>query len=361
MTVVEGPLKEELAQFTPPAEVAAAGDFEVLDLGDLPLQHGGTLASARLAYKVYGALADDRSNAILYPSWYTGTHVDLQWLIGPGEPLDTTQYCVICPNLFSMGVSSSPSNTARPQNGASFPHVSILDNVTAQHRLVTEVLGIEELQLVLGGSMGAEQTFQWAVSHPGMVRRMLPFQGSARTSEHNRVFLEALKGAIELDPDWRGGRYETPPERALRLFGRIYAGWGLSQQFYWRRMYLEAGFTSLEDFLVRFWEGSFLARDANDLLAQLWTWYHHDVSLTPGIGSYEAALGSISARAIVMPAEKDLYFPPEDQAYEVAQMRNAELRVVPSPWGHYVCGGVDPEAGRMIGDAARDLLATRSA
>jgi homoserine O-acetyltransferase len=358
MTVVEGPLEETLAQFTPPAEVAAGGDYDVLELGDLPLQHGGTLASAKLGYKLYGRLAHDRSNAILFPTWYTGTHVDLQWLIGPGKPLDTTRYCVICPNLFSMGVSSSPSNTPQPQNGASFPRVSILDNVVAQHRLVTEVLGIEQLQLVLGGSMGAEQAFQWPVSYPELVRSILPFQGSARTSEHNRVFLEALRAAVELDPEWRGGRYSENPEGALRLFGRIYAGWGLSQQFYWQRAYLEAGFTSLDDFLVRFWEGSFLARDANDLLGQLWTWYHHDVGLTPGFdGDYDAALGSIHARAIVMPAQKDLYFPPEDQAYEVSRMPNAELRVVPSLWGHYVCAGVDPEAGRMIEDAIRELLA----
>jgi homoserine O-acetyltransferase len=226
MTVVEGPLEETLAQFTPPAEVAAGGDYDVLELGDLPLQHGGTLASAKLGYKLYGRLADDRSNAILFPTWYTGTHVDLQWLIGPGRALDTTRYCVICPNLFSMGVSSSPSNTPQPQNGASFPGVSILDNVVAQHRMVTEVLELEQLQLVLGGSMGAEQAFQWAVSYPELVRAILPFQGSARTSEHNRVFLEALRAAVELDPEWRGGRYSENPEGALRLFGRIYAGWG---------------------------------------------------------------------------------------------------------------------------------------
>jgi homoserine O-acetyltransferase len=358
MAAVEGPLEETLEQFTPPSEVAAAGEYDVLELGDLALQHGGTLAGARLAYKVYGSLRQDRSNAILFPSWYTGTHVDLQWLIGPAKPLDTTRYCVICPNLFSMGLSSSPSNTPRPQNGASFPDVSILDNVVAQHRLVTEVLGIEELQLVLGGSMGAEQAFQWAVSHPDMVRRVLPFQGSARTSEHNRVFLEALRGAVELDPEWRRGRYDRNPEGAMRLFGRIYAGWGLSQQFYWQRLYLDAGFTSLDDFLVRFWEGMFLARDANDLVAQLWTWYEHDVGLTPGFdGDCEAALRSIRAQAIVMPAEKDLYFPPEDQAYEVSHMPNAELRVVPSPWGHSVCVGADPEAGRLIGEAVRELLA----
>ncbi len=91
------------------------------------------------------------------------------------------------------------------------------------------------------------------------------------------------------------------------------------------------GFSSLEDFLVRFWEGFFLDnRDANNLLTLLWTWHNGDISKTPGMsGDYDEALGSIEARAIVMPAEKDLYFPPEDEEYAVGRMKNAELRVIP--------------------------------
>ena len=144
----------------------------------------------------------------------------------------------------------------------------------------------------------------------------------------------------------------------MRLFGRIYAGWGLSQEFYRRRLYLEAGFSSLDDFLVRFWEGYFLQRDANDLLAQLWTWYHHDVGATPGHGGdYEGALAAIRPRAIVMPAEKDLYFPPEDNEYEVRHMPNAELRVIPGVWGHFAGGGANPVDTAFIDQGLRDLLA----
>lgn len=348
---------ERSERIVSPAEVAARGDYDVLELGDLPLQNGRTLRGAQLAYKTYGTLNERRSNAIVFPTWYTGTHVDLEWLIGPGEPLDTDRYFVICPNLFGMGLSSSPSNTPQPQDRNHFPAVSILDNVLAQRRLVTDILGIEGIELVLGGSMGALQTFQWAVSFPQQVRRILPFCGNARTSEHNRVFLESLRGAIELDADWRGGQYERNPERALRLFGRIYAGWGLSQAYYWQRAYLEAGFSSLEDFLVGFWEAFFLARDANDLLAQLWTWSHADIGLTPGFdGDYERALGTITAKAFVLPGEKDLYFPPEDQAWEVSKMPNAELRPIPGIWGHFSCVGAFPEPAQFIRDCVRELL-----
>ncbi len=90
----------------------------------------------------------------------------------------------------------------------------------------------------------------------------------------------------------------------------------------------------------------------------LWTWQHGDIGRTPGFdGSLEKALASIEARAIVMPAEKDLYFPPEDNAYEVRHLRSAELRVIPGVWGHFAGGGVNPEDTRVIDAALRELPA----
>jgi homoserine O-acetyltransferase len=144
-----------------------------------------------------------------------------------------------------------------------------------------------------------------------MVPRILPFCGSARTAPHNKVFLEGVKAALTADAAFREGWYDEPPTRGLRAASRVYAGWGFSQAFYMQERWRELGHTSLEDFLVRFWEGFFLdERDANNLLTMLWTWQNGDIGLTEGFdGSFERALGSIQARAIVMPAEKDLYFP----------------------------------------------------
>jgi homoserine O-acetyltransferase/O-succinyltransferase len=119
------------------------------------------------------------------------------------------------------------------------------------------------------------------------------------------------------------------------------------------------GHTSLEDFLVDFWEGFFLdGRDANNLLTMLRTWQNGDIGQTRGFdGDTERALASIQARAIVMPAEKDLYFPPEDNAWEVERMPNAELRVIPGVWGHFAGGGVNDTDTAFIDQGLRDLLA----
>lgn len=330
------------------------------ELGDFALQGGATLRGAQLTYETYGTLASDKGNAIVYPTWYSGRHQDNEWLIGEGMALDPSRYFVIVPNMLGNGLSSSPSNTPPPYDRARFPAVTMADNVRAQHRLVTEHFGIERLPLVTGWSMGAGQTYQWAVSHPEMVERIAPFCGSPRTSYHNQVFLEGVRAALTADGAFEHGWYTAPPTRGLRAAARVYAGWGFSQAFYWDRLYERLGYSSLEDFLVGFWEGFFLDdRDANNLITMLLTWKNADVGRTRGFaGDTKAALASIRARALVMPAEKDLYFPPEDEAWAVRHIPNAELRVIPGVWGHFAGHGSNPEDTAFIDAALKELLAS---
>jgi homoserine O-acetyltransferase len=334
-------------------------DYDIFELGDVRLSTGQTLRAAKLAYKTYGTLNEDKSNAIVYPTWYSGQHQDNEWLIGEGMALDPSKYFIIVPNMLGNGLSSSPSNTPAPHDGARFPNVTFYDQVEQQHRLVTEKFGIEKLALVTGWSMGAGQTYQWAVSYPDMVERALPFCGSSKTAEHNIVFLEAVKYAIYTDAAWQDGMYTSQPVKGLRAVGRVYAGWGLSQAFYWQQLYTKDPFdyASLEDFLVGFWEGLFLAKDANNLLAMAWTWQNGNVGNTPGFdGDHERALASIKAKTIVMPAEKDLYFPPEDEEYAVGHIPGAELRVIPGVWGHFAGGGVNTVDTAFINAALTELL-----
>ena len=243
-------------------------DYEVFELGDVALQSGATLREAKLAYKTYGTLNADKSNVIVYPTWYSGQHYDNEWLIGEGMALDPEKYFIIVPNMFGNGLSSSPSNMPSPYDRARFPHVTFYDNVAVQHRLVTEKFEIEKIA-VIGWSMGAGQTYQWGVSYPDMVERIFPFCGSAKTSLHNIVFLEGVKVAIQTDAAWQEGWYSEQPNKGLRAVGRVYAGWGLSQAFYREELFIKMGYSSLEDFLVAFWEGFFLRKDANNLLAML--------------------------------------------------------------------------------------------
>lgn len=335
-------------------------DYDLFDLGNQVLQSGATLRGAKLAYKTFGTLGARKDNVVVYPTWYSGQHSDNEWLIGSGMALDPAKYFIIIPNMFGNGLSSSPSNTPPPYDKARFPRITAYDNVRAQHRLVNEKFGIQNVKLVTGWSMGALQTYHWGALYPDMVERILPFCGSAKCSRHNFVFLEGVKAALTADAAWKEGWYDTPPTRGLRAMARVYAGWGFSQAFYREQLDIkELGYSSLEDFLVAFWEGFFLAKDANNLLAMLWTWQNGDISANEIYkGDFAKALGAIKARAIVMPGRTDLYFPPEDNEYEVSKMPNAVFRPIESIWGHFAGGpGTSPKDVKVLDAALKELLA----
>jgi homoserine O-acetyltransferase len=333
-------------------------DYSIFDLGDVVLQRGATLRNAKLAYQTYGKLNAAKDNVIVYPTWYSGQHYDNEWLIGEDMALDPSKYFIIVPNMLGNGLSSSPSNTPAPYDRARFPQVTLYDNVRLQHRLVTEQWGIERIKLVVGWSMGAQQTNQWGCLYPEMVERIAPFCGSARTAPHNIVFLEGVKAALTADAAWQGGWYVLPPTTGLRAVGRVYAGWGLSQPFYMQQLWRSLGYSSLEDFLVAYWEGFFLPKDANNLLAMLWSWQNGDISDNPVFeGDIQKALGAIKARAVVMPGEMDLYFPVADNVWEVAHMPNAVCKPIPGVWGHFAGGGANAVDTQFIDDQLKELLA----
>lgn len=334
-----------------------ADDYEIFEVGDLPLQSEMTLRSAKLAYKTYGTLNASKSNAIVYPTWYSGFIQNNEWLIGEGMGLDPSKYFIIVPALFGNGESSSPNNTPRPCDGPRFPDVTMCDNVTAQHKLVTEHFGIEHLRLVLGWSMGAGQTYQWGAQYPDMMDGLIPFCGSSKTSPNNFVFLEAVRGAIMTDAAWNNGWYETQPYKGLRALARVYAGWGLSAKFYWDELWREYGFTSLEDFLVTYWEGHFLGRDANCLLTLAWTWQYANVGNTPGFnGDLKKALGNIKARLIQMPGHEDRYFAPEEDEWAGQFIKGSEFRPIPGVLGHFAGIGMNPVDTKFIDAAVKDIL-----
>ena len=313
-----------------------AADHQRFELGDVTLQSGVTLPGAVLAYKTWGSLNAHGDNAIVMPTFYTGTHVRNEGYVRAVSALDPERYFIVSVNMFGNGLSSSPSNTPAPFDGPRFPTVTLHDNVACQHRLLTEALGVERIALVMGWSMAGCQSYQWGAQYPDMVDTILPFCASARTSPHNKVFLEGVKAALTADSAFAGGDYTAPPEAGLKAFGRVYAGWAYSQTFYRERLHRELGFETWEALLAD-WEQDHLNWDANDLLAKLRTWQLGDISAnTRYQGDFERALGAIRARAILVPCTTDLYFPPEDNAIEARHMPNADLRPFDSAWGHCV-------------------------
>jgi homoserine O-acetyltransferase len=310
-------------------------DYHIYEAGNVVLDSGRTFRGARLAYQTYGALNDDRSNVVLLMTPFGAQHTDIEWLVGHGRTLDPSRYFIVIPNQFGNGLSSSPSNAAAPANGSRWPRFTVADNVRIQQRMLEETFGVERLALACGWSMGGMQAYHWAALFPSRVERLAVICGAARTSPHNYVFLEGVKATLTADAQYQDGYFTGIPERGLRAMGRVYAGWAMSQTFYRDELWRQTGCSSLEDYLVTVWEGNFLRRDANNLLAHIRTWQDGDISANDLYkGDLGAALAAITARALIMPGATDLYFQVEDNRREVAQMRNAELLVIPSDWGH---------------------------
>ncbi len=332
-------------------------DHEVFTLHDFELQSGDVLPEARLAYKTYGELNANADNVVVLPTFYTGSHMRNEGFFGPGRAIDPVRHFVVSINMFGNGISSSPSNTPPPFDAASFPRITLYDNIRAQYRLLTEGLGVNRIALVTGWSMAGCQSFQWGAQYPDFVGAILPFCASAKTSEHNIVFLEGVKAALQADAVYADGSYSEPPIKGLKAFGRVYAGWAFSQTFYRQQMYRLKGFDSAEE-LLQDWERDHLDWDANDLLCKLWTWQQGDISANPLYrNDFKAALNAITADTIVIVCENDLYFRPEDNQLEIEHIIGGELRIYRSPWGHCVASpGNDPEFERYLDQAIRELL-----
>ncbi|MDE8342238.1 MAG: alpha/beta fold hydrolase [Acidocella sp.] len=288
-------------------------------------QNGGL----ELVYETHGILNEAGDNCVLLPTYYTGTHASYSLMIGPGRVLDPARYFIVSPNMLGNGVSSSPSKNHE------FSNATVADNVHLQHRLLS-TLGVREIKLLYGWSMGAMQGYSWAAIYPAMVKNFLAVCGSARCWPLNRVFLEGIAAAMGHDND-------------RRAFGRCYAGWAYSAAFYRDELYKLLGYETLEAFL-KFWEDDHLGFDARDLMAMLWTWKNADLD--------DAALAKISARTIIMPADTDMYFTVDEARVEAAAIGHAEVRPLYSPYGH--CAGAPgqfPAETALIEAAMRELLA----
>ena len=256
-------------------------DYENYNLGDVNLLSGEILPSAKLAYKTYGKLNSNKDNVILLPTFYTGTHKRNEGFFGKNRAIDPDKHFIVSINMFGNGLSSSPTNTPKPNNGPNFPLITIWDNVACQKKLLFEHLNINSIALVAGWSMAGCQAYQWASQFPNKVNAILPFCSSAKTSPHNFVFLEGVKASLCADEKWKNGNYSSQPIKGLKAFARVYAGWAFSQTFYREKIYKKLGFASIEDLLIS-WENDHVTNwDANNLLTKLATWQTNTISSNP--------------------------------------------------------------------------------
>jgi homoserine O-acetyltransferase/O-succinyltransferase len=336
----------------------------------LPLQRGGDFGPITLAYEAWGTLNAEGDNAILITHALTGSaHAhDVErpddpkaawWnpLIGPGRPFDTSRYFVICSNILggcygSTGPSSLEPATGRPY-GMRFPLITIRDMVNAQRALL-DALGVRELAMVAGGSIGGQQALEWAVSYPELVRKVAVVAATAALTAQGIAFSEVQRQAIMADPLWQGGDY-TPgqgPGAGLAI-ARM-----LAMITYQSEESMELRFTrnparfasapspsNVSDLGERFdvenylyYQGESLVQrfDANSYLYISRAMDLYDVS--EGYPSLEAALSRIQSKALFIGIRSDFLFPAQRVRWLAEQVRSlggdATYVELDSPHGH---------------------------
>src|SRR5438270_2110258 len=274
------------------AGVAAAKDLKFGRLGDFKLESGEVIRDCRVGYRTFGALNKERSNAILFPTWASGTTEQLMSNFGPGRLVDTSKYYVIAVDALGNGVSSSPSNsTTQPR--MSFPRFTVRDMVNTQHELLTKVLHVNHLKAVMGISMGGMQTFQWLVSYPDFMDCGLPIVGSPRLAPYDLLDWQTQVDAIMNDPGWQRGNYTVNPARGAEYeFGALLL---TTPEEFNKRMTRERVMAELE--AAKTVKGF----DANDKIRQDQAMMALDVSAPFG-GSLERAAAAVRARVLVVAA-----------------------------------------------------------
>jgi homoserine O-acetyltransferase len=337
------------------------GDYQVTSIGRLELEDGGVIPDCRLAYATWGELNSAKDNAILITTYYSGTHqVWRDVYIGEAHALDPSKYFIVAVDQIGSGLSVSPHNADGANAdiaASSFPRVRIGDDVVAQERLLREHLGVESLALVTGASMGAQQTYEWAVRFPEKVKRAAPIAGTAQVTPHCEIFTNQVIDSMTSDPNFSGGEYKSHSEltEAVRHQALVWAVMGFSTEFWKQEVWRAVEMENKEQFLA-FLEGYFTPMDVNNLLIQARKWQGGDVARHTG-GDLAAALGRITAKTYVLPIDEDMFFPVRDCAAEQALIPGSELRVVNDIIGHFAVLGLNPTYMQQIDQHLGELLA----
>lgn len=338
------------------------GNYELISIGSFDLEEGGTIPDCQLAVTTWGELNEARDNAILITTWYSGTHqIWRDAYVGPEHALNPEKYFIVAINQIGNGLSVSPHNATGANESismSSFPKVRIGDDVRAQEQLLREIFGIEKLQLVVGGSMGAQQTWEWLVRFPDKVLRGAPIAGTAQNTPHDFLFTEALNEQLWSDPGWNGGDYSSHEDvkDGLVRHAHLWGIMGFSTEFWKQEVWRALEFDSREAFLTGFLEPYFTAMDPNALLTCAWKWQRGDVARNTD-GDLAAALGRIKAKVFVMPIDEDMFFPPRDCEPEQKLTPDSELRVINDVLGHLGLFAVAPTYMPQIDQHLGELLA----
>jgi homoserine O-acetyltransferase len=305
-------------------QITGGQEQQTARIGDLKLESGNVIRDCIVGYRAFGNLNQDKSNAVVFPTAFGWRSGGLASRIGPGKLVDSEKYFVIVVDSLGDGISSSPSNS-KMQPGVSFPKFSIRDLVNAEQKLVIESLHLSHLHAVVGFSMGGMQAFQWSVSYPGLVDKIVSIVGSPQLTSYDMLVWRTEELALESDPDWKEGRYTHQP--ALRLMNMVGALLVQTPQFVATNTSPQK-YQEFESDLVQGPDDL----DANDTLRQVQALLTADIA-APFAGSLQDAAATVRGKTLVIVNKQDHVVNPLP-SIEFAKMVHAQLIELDSSCGH---------------------------
>jgi homoserine O-acetyltransferase len=322
-------------------------------LGNFHLESGAAIEDFSISFAVHGDLDDAGLPVAISLCAIGSTHHRLDFLIGPDRALDPGRMRIIAIDAIGNGLTTSPSNSQR-QPGMRFPGFTIRDMVRSQ-KLLLEKLGIDELALVIGASMGGMQALQWGVEYPGFARKIVALTPMAKTAPWAAAINQAARQSLL-------GRL-APHAAGMPYAHDIWDGWIPIMQMLAMRTPRQvdcefAGAAEVQAWITKqtaWWRTQ--GFDPIDWIYQSWAYDSHDVGSGPDFDGHTVrALQSIRADTLIIAPTLDLYNPVESAQAAARHIPRCELYMMESDWGHLMASAADPSAAAVINAKIGEFL-----
>jgi homoserine O-acetyltransferase len=304
----------------------AQSEQQFAELGNFKLVSGETIYKCKIGYRTFGVLNADKSNAILYPTWFGGKSENLANSIGADKLVDSGKYFVIAVDALGNGVSSSPSN-CEYQSNKNFPAITIKDMVNSQYKLLTEHFGIKKLYGMIGGSMGGMQVFEWIVSYPDFMEKAVAYVGTPKLTSFDLMLWQSELNAIE-----EGWQCNLSDRQMLKTVAAIHHTLARTPQYIIENIKVE----DVADKLANAYDSYSKFFNSYDWALLLKAMMSHDITKNFN-GSLETAAKAVKAKLLIICSSKDLMVNPTP-ALQFAEFADAETYVFENDCGHLAPG-----------------------
>lgn len=333
---------------------------QIVSLGEFRLEGGGVIENLKMSYVTHGKLNAAKNNAILFMHGFALNHHQVDHLIGPGKPLDTDKYFIICPDQLgstqtTFEHTTSPTNSGLKMN---FPPYNGRDRINAEYRLVTRVLSIPHLHAVTGISSGAIHSLQFAVSHPDFIDGAIPIVGGTRATTQVSFFGPWMGSIIESCEGWRGGNYDENPKGCATNALSVFTAYFYTRDWWEQYVDTPEAYTKWRNLWAT---TTSTFRTPGTCTTCSWHSVAAGSAIRRGNGDVNAALGSIKARTLFIVSPQDQFFPPRYIEADLKAIPKARAVWIDSVAGHLICCNGDPQATWVMGEAIGGFLQEVSA